>query len=291
MRKKLGIFAVEKVRKKLKHYTAEKKATYWLDTGSPELNSALGSREYGLPYGKMYEIHGKESCGKTAMLLELAGKAQRDGAAVAWLDAEGSWDDVWAEIRGIDITKIAVFRPYVGTFGNERAPRISTAEDLFQELKTWVKQASRKYKKIFVGVDSIPALLPAAADVEEDDTSMFTKLSLASYLSGLMQRLIGDVIHYNIMLFYINQLRTKPTRFGSGEYTSGGNAVKFYCSVRAKMKRATKGGVILGRKTNKQIGIMGFLTNIKNKAGKGSVENIQIQYKILFRKPSKFMEV
>lgn len=286
-KKNYGNILVQRVRKKLKHYTAEKVPEYWLDTGSPALNSALGSRDKGLPYGKMYEIFGRESSGKTALLLELAGMAQRDGAAAGIVNAEGSYDEEWAKIRGVDTDNIAVFTPYIGKFGRET--RLSTAEDLFNEVKVWLRIVSRKHKKIFLAVDSIPALLPSAGDVDEDDVNMPSRLSLPTYLAGLMPRLNGPVIHRNVMMFFVNQLRSKPGPFG-GEYTPGGNTVKFFFSVRAKVKRAEKGGKIVNKK-GRQIGIKGYMTNYKNKAGGGSIENIQIMYKVLFRKPSKFMEV
>src|SRR5436190_18906445 len=94
--RKVGLFIVERIRKRLKHYTAEKAPEYWLDTGDPDLNAVLGSRDRGVPYGKMYEISGRESSGKSALLYELAGMAQRDGAGAGLLDAEGSYEESWA---------------------------------------------------------------------------------------------------------------------------------------------------------------------------------------------------
>lgn len=286
MAKYSGIFIVQRLRKKLKHYTAEKEPDFWMDTGSRELNSVLGHKRKGIPYGKIFEVSGRESHGKTGLVYELAGMAQGDGAAVALLDVENSFDKRWARIRGIDPDKIAVFKPYVGRFGTSREVRMSTAEDLCQELEAWIKQARKVYKKIFVGIDSIPALVPSAvADVEIDGMNMKTKLSLATFLSELLQRWVGYVYAYNVMLVFVNQVRSRPmVRFGSPEYTPGGNAVKFYCSVRVKVKRHKDGRMM---NAHRQIGIKSTIRNLKNKAG--GVENREIGYKLFFRKKSKFL--
>src|SRR5580765_7252257 len=97
------------IKKKLKIFTTLKPVKYWLDTGSPLLNAVFGSREYGIPYGKIFEIFGPESNGKTAELLKLMAMAQRDGAQCGLIDLENSWDPEWAAAMGVDPEKVYVF--------------------------------------------------------------------------------------------------------------------------------------------------------------------------------------
>lgn len=292
------------IRTKLKHYSTEWTPEHFLDTGFPELNAVLGHRDKGIPYGKMVEIAGLQSHGKTALVLDLATLAQVDGAQVVWLDLENSWEDEWAAKRGLDPTKIFVLNPYVGKFRKKKKKgddsinedsgstklelRLSTAQELCEEVEAVLMDLHEKDPdtKIFLGVDSVTAFLTeeeAAAGLT--DQNMRTAMSLPIFLGKLLRRWVGLAQSYNVLMFFINQIRLAPIAFGNPERTTGGSALKFYCHVRASMRRAKKGGKML--RQGHQIGIKGTLTNTKNKAG--GVEGDKCGYKIYFGKPSKFL--
>lgn len=278
------------IRKKLKHFTTEKKVRYWLDTGSPRLNSVFGSREQGIPYGKMFELAGFESQGKTALGLKLAGIAQRDGAKVIWVDLESSWDEDWVRTLGLIPEEVYLFRPEIGTFGKETGEeRLHTAEELLAEVEELVKRKGKENPdgRIFCCVDSIAAMLTeeaAAAGIQEQN--MRTKVSLATFLSQLLRRWVAFVASYNVMMIFINQLRVAPGAWGNPEYTPGGNAVRLYAAVRNRMRRVSK--KIL--KGGEHIGIKGAISNYKNKAGSGSREGLKIGYKFYFEGKFKYIE-
>lgn len=297
------------IRKKLKHFTLERQVRYWLDTGSPRLNSALGSKEKGLPYGKMYEVSGFESQGKTALMKKIAGISQKDGAKVAWVGLEDSWDPDWATALGLNPTEVYLFEPQiVGAADDEdeeekpskakdkkrkklqKAGRLQTAEELFEEVEEWMRQQHLKNPdgRLFVAIDSIAAMLTeeeAAAGIQ--DQNMRTKISLASFLSRFLRRWVAMVSMYNAMVFFANQLRINPNQmFGNPEYTVGGNAVRLYSAVRIRMRRQGK-KIIKG---GNAIGIKGTITNWKNKAGAGSREGRQIGYKLYYDGKIKYIE-
>lgn len=277
------------IKKKLKHFTTEKTVKYWLDTGSALLNGVFGSEEKGIPYGKMMELSGMESQGKTALMLWLASLAQRDGAKVAWVDLEDSWDPEWAGALGLKIEEVYPFRPEIGTFGKETEERQTTAEELLTEVEEWVKRRGKENKdgRLFVCVDSIAAMLTeeeAAGGIQ--DQNMRTKVSLASFLSRLLRRWVALVANYNVMMVFINQLRIAPGAWGNPEYTPGGNAVRLYSSVRVRMRRKSK--KIL--KGGKPVGIKGVMSNWKNKAGGGSREGLVTGYKLYYKGKLKFIE-
>lgn len=277
------------IRKKLKHFTTEKTVKYWLDTGDTLFHSVFGSETEGIPYGKMFELSGFESQGKTAQMLKLAGIAQRDGAKVAWVDLERSWDPDWAGKLGLDPKDVYLFQPEIGIFGNEKEERVATAEELLTELEEWVKRMGKLYPqgRLFICVDSIAAMLTeeeAAAGIQEQN--MRTKVSLAGFLSQLLRRWVALVANYNIMLVFINQLRTAPGAWGNPEYTPGGNAVKLYSSVRVRLRR--KSDRLL--KAGQAIGMKGTMVNWKNKAGGGSREGLRCGYKLYYDGRIKYVD-
>lgn len=284
------------IRQKMKHFTLTKGVDQWLDTGQRRLHKVLGSKHKGIPYGRIFEIYGKESNGKTALAMEIAGLAQRDGADYAHVDLENCWDDQWARNRGVEVVrsedgeevlKPALFKPYVGMFGGERRkPQLISAEALLDEVETWMYDVSRTNNKIVVLIDSVTALLAekeASGGLTEQNMSTRTG-GLPQFMGQLLRRWVGLAGTYNAMIIFINQTRTAPVRFGNPEYTPGGNALKFYASVRIKMTRKAR-----MRNGKKIIGIKGMIANIKNKAGGGSVEGEEAGYKIFFSKPTKFL--
>lgn len=220
---------LELIQKELGHLTLDNLPVFWLNTGSPKLNSVLGSKDMGLPYGKVYELFGLESNGKTLLSLFLAGKAQRDGAIVAWVDFESSFDDAWAKKQGLDPTLVRKFRLKIGRFPTavktqfgtkivvSKEPRLQTAQELCKEVETWMKyQYGIGVQKLYICVDSVTAML-----VEEEDRAgltnqnMKTGVALATFLSKLLRRWVGYSLNYNAMIVFINQLRMAPgKKFG-----------------------------------------------------------------------------
>lgn len=276
------------IKKKLRHFTTLRPVRYWMDTGKSELNAVFGSEEKGIPYGKMIELSGFESHGKTALMYELAAYAQKDGAEVGIVDLEWSWDAKWARQRGLDPNKVIVFRPEIGTFYNETEERMTTGEEVFEEAELWLRRAHARNPegRLFLGVDSIAAILPeeeAAAGIQEQN--MRTKVSLASFLSRLLKRWVAMAANYNVMMPLVNQLRTAPGAWGDPTYTPGGNAIRFYSAVRVRMRR--KGKKLL--KGGKPVGIKGILANWKNKAGEGSREGLTVGFKLYYDGRSKYV--
>lgn len=277
------------IKKKLKHFTTDKQVQYWLNTGNKQLNAVFGSRENGIPYGKIIEISGFESHGKTAEMLSLAALAQRDGAAVGILDLEQSWDPDWARQRGLDPEKVYVFRPEIGLFDKEKEERMTTGEELFEEVELWMKNKHTENPdgRIFLGIDSIAAVLveeEASAGIQNQN--MRTKVSLASFLSLLLRRWVAMVMGLNAMVVMVNQLRIAPGQWGDPSYTPGGNAVKFYSAVRVRVRR--KGKKIL--KGGSPIGIKGVMSNYKNKAGGASQEGARVGFKLYYNGKTKYVD-
>jgi recombination protein RecA len=280
---------VEAIRRKLKHYNSDWQPKRYLKTGNSELDAVFGHPELGIPYGKLIELSGPESNGKSAIALDLCARAQNDGALAMWGDVENSLDDEWASRRGVDVPKLFSFIPYVGTFGKEKAPRLISAEELLYELEqaiTTTAQADPNSFR-FVVVDSVTALLTKdEANAGLTDQNMRTKLSLASFLNRLLRRWVGLCQATNTTVLFINQLRINPTQlFGNPEYTTGGKALKFYCHVRVKIKRSTKGGYMM--KAGMRKGVKGILANVKNKAG--GAELSEVGYKIFFSGKSLYL--
>lgn len=283
---------VKAIQEALGHVAEETRVRDWLDTGFPELNRVFGSEASGIPYGKIVELSGFESHGKTALTLMLAGLAQKDGAHVGWLDLENSFDPAWASLRGLDPDQTYLFESIVGTFGKEKAPRLIAAQELCEQVEMWIlrKHAQDQNCKLFLGVDSVAALLT------EDElnsglsgANMRTNVSQAAFLSRLLRKWVAYAKAYNVTMIFINQIRVKPgVMFGNPEYTTGGNALPFYASIRVRMRRV-KGGKIEDA-AKRTVGVRGTLTNHKNKAGGGSQPDAKIGFKMIFAGDTKFMK-
>jgi len=278
------------VRRKLKHHNTEGEHTpLWMDTGEPELHRVLGSPK-GIPYGRMIELSGNESQGKTLLAIQLAAVAQQEKAYVGWMPLEDPFDGDWAATCGLDPDKLGMFDSYIGKFGKEDEERLVYAEELFEEAETWMKNIHIKKPgaKIFLGIDSLAAIV---TELEDDagitGQNMRTNFSTPSFLSKLLRRWAARAKVYNAMIVMINQLRNKPNAFGNPEYTPGGKAVKFHCSVRAQMRRVGDQGKI--RQNGKIIGIKGLLYNLKNKTGQGSIEGEVCGYKLYYNGGAKFV--
>lgn len=207
-----------------------------ISTGSLGLDIALGAG--GLPLGRVVEIYGPESSGKTTLTLEVIAQAQREGKVCAFVDAEHALDPIYAEKLGVDINELLVSQPDTG----EQALEI-------------VDMLTRSGAIDVIVVDSVAALTPKA-EIEGDMGDSHMGLQ-ARMLSQAMRKLTGNLKKSNTMLIFINQIRMKiGVMFGNPETTTGGNALKFYASVRLDIRRigAVKNGdEIVGNETRVKV--------------------------------------
>ena len=274
----------------------------WLKTGSKRLNSVLGSRGFGIPYGKVILLAGDYSSGKTLLGTKILGLAQADGADPGYIDIENSADPVFAKrMGGLDFgeeigpniwEKVALFQPGVGIFGRtKRQPkaevRLQTAEELFTVAEKWVMLRHRlnpKGKRAFL-VDSTTAIVPEEEMVAGlDDQNMRSRLSPAVFLNTMTKRWAQIALNTNTLVILISQIRIDPTAmFGNPERIPGGKGLVFYPSIIAQLRRANKGGNITDPAGN-VVGLRSTISNLKNKAGAGSVERCKIGMKAYFKK-------
>ncbi|KGJ95584.1 recombinase RecA [Colwellia psychrerythraea] len=207
-----------------------------ISTGSLGLDIALGAG--GLPMGRVVEIYGPESSGKTTLTLEAIAEAQRNGKVCAFIDAEHALDPVYAEKLGVNINDLLISQPDTG----EQALEI-------------VDMLTRSGAIDVIVVDSVAALTPKA-EIEGDMGDSHMGLQ-ARMLSQAMRKLTSNLKKSNTMLIFINQIRMKiGVMFGSPETTTGGNALKFYASVRLDIRRigAVKNGdEIVGNETRVKV--------------------------------------
>ena len=290
------------IRKRMGHHVSITPIQKWLDMGQEKLHRVLGSERRGVPYGKMIEVSGNESQGKTALAMEIAAYGQVDGALIIWVGLEELMDKRWARLRGMNYDQIMRISPFLKETKSE--PELSSVEDLCAEVTASIK-AGRKigFQKFIVVIDSIAAMVTAkeaevgelvtktkkgkvTTDIAEFNMNVNTELS--RFLSRTLKKWAGYGMAYNVMFILINQIRTKPgVNFGNPEYTTGGRAPGYYSSIRVKLYR-TKGGRITN--SGKIIGIKGIISNFKNKVGGGSIEGDKIGFKLFFDRPAKFFE-
>ena len=207
-----------------------------ISTGSLGLDIALGAG--GLPLGRIIEIYGPESSGKTTLTLEVIAEAQRNGKVCAFIDAEHALDPIYAKKLGVDVKELLVSQPDTG----EQALEICD-------------MLTRSGAVDVIVVDSVAALTPKA-EIEGDIGDSHMGLA-ARMMSQAMRKLTGNLKQSNTMLIFINQIRMKiGVMFGSPETTTGGNALKFYASVRLDIRRtgAVKAGdEIVGNETRVKV--------------------------------------
>jgi len=188
-----------------------------ISTGAISLDIALGGR--GVPRGRMTELFGPESSGKTTLALHIIANAQLTGGVAAFIDAEHALDTTWAKRLGVDVSSLLVSQPDTG----EQA--LDIAEMLIRSNSVDV-----------IVIDSVAALIPAA-ELEGDmgDTHMGLQARL---MSQAMRKLAGVIGKSKTALVFINQIRMKiGVMFGNPETTTGGRALKFYSSVRIDLRR------------------------------------------------------
>ena len=207
-----------------------------IPTGSLALDAALGIG--GVPKGRIIEIYGPESSGKTTLALHILAEAQKMGGEVAFVDAEHALDPVYAAALGVDIDNLLVSQPDTG----EQALEITDAL-----VRSGAVDA--------VVVDSVAALTPRA-EIEGEMGDTFVGLQ-ARLMSQALRKLAGTISKTNCVVIFINQLRMKiGVMYGNPETTTGGNALKFYASVRLDVRRTEAikdGGNVVGNKTRVKV--------------------------------------
>ena len=207
-----------------------------IDTGSISLNHALGIK--GVPKGRIIEIYGTESSGKTTVALHICAEAQKNGGIVAFIDAEHALDPEYARNIGVDTENLIVSQPDTGEQGLEIAETLVSSGAI----------------DVLV-VDSVAALVPKV-EIEGEMGQSHIGIQ-ARLMSQALRKLTGIINKTGCVAIFINQLREKVgVMFGNPEVTSGGKALKFYSSVRMDVRRIDsikQGDKIIGNKTRVKI--------------------------------------
>ncbi|MBH0028060.1 recombinase RecA [Pseudoalteromonas sp. SWN29] len=207
-----------------------------VSTGSLGIDIALGIG--GLPMGRIVEVYGPESSGKTTLTLQVIASAQKEGKTCAFIDAEHALDPVYAQKLGVNIDELFVSQPDTGEQALEICDMLvrSSAVDV-------------------VIIDSVAALTPKA-EIEGDMGDSHMGLQ-ARLMSQALRKLTGNIKRSNTLCIFINQIRMKiGVMFGNPETTTGGNALKFYASVRIDIRRigsVKEGDEVVGNETRVKI--------------------------------------
>ena len=207
-----------------------------ISTGSISLDAAIGIG--GVPRGRITEIYGPESSGKTTLALHIVAEAQKTGGYAAFIDAEHAMDPEYAKKLGVDIENLLISQP-------------DTGEQALDIAETLVRSSALSV----IVIDSVAALVPKAElDGDMGDTHMGLQARL---MSQALRKLTGSVAKSKTSVIFINQIRHKiGVMFGSPETTTGGNALKFYSSLRLDIRRIAQikeGEQIVGSRTRVKV--------------------------------------
>ena len=207
-----------------------------ISTGSLGVDLALGVG--GLPRGRIVEIFGPESSGKTTLCLETIAQCQKNGGVCAFIDAENAFDPIYARKLGVKVEELMVSQP-------------DTGEQALEICDMLVRSGGVD----MVVIDSVAALVPKA-EIEGDMGDSHVGLQ-ARLMSQALRKLTGHIKKTNTLVVFINQIRMKiGVMFGSPETTTGGNALKFYASVRLDIRRGLqikKGDDVIGNETKVKV--------------------------------------
>ena len=207
-----------------------------IPTGSLSLDLALGIG--GLPRGRIVEIYGPESSGKTTLALHVLAEAQKMGGEVAFVDAEHALDPTYAKALGVNVEDMLISQP-------------DTGEQALEITEALVRSGAIDV----VVVDSVAALVPRA-EIEGEMGDSFVGLH-ARLMSQALRKLTGIINKTNSIVIFINQLREKVgVMYGNPEVTTGGRALKFYASVRIDVRRIEtlkSGGEVVGNRTRAKV--------------------------------------
>lgn len=205
-------------------------------TGSPSLDIALGIG--GIPRGRIIEIYGPESSGKTTLSLHIVANTQKEGGIAAFVDAEHALDPTYAKRIGVNVDELLISQPDAG-------------EQALEIVETLVRSNAVD----IIVIDSVAALTPRAEiEGEMGDSHMGLQARL---MSQALRKLTGIVSKSNVIVIFINQIRMKiGIVFGNPETTTGGNALKFYSSVRIEVRRSAQikqGDHIIGNRVKAKV--------------------------------------